>query len=114
MNEETERRQFIERRQFYCQSHERQLDDVDKLKLKTASTAGWQKAQAFFIMLCFATVVTYAGSTSASVSKVQESVAKIDKQVASMVASDREFKQSTRRDIQEIKRKVEILERVKK
>ena len=102
------------RENVFCLSHERQLNDVDDLKKKMSTISGWQKALSFFIVLCFVTVVSYASRTGVSVSKVQESVAKIDKQVATMVASDREFKQSTRRDIQEIKRKVEILERVKK
>lgn len=75
------------------------LTDVGTLKLKVAATIGWQKAQAFFIVLCFATVVTYAGSTNASVAKVQESVSKIDKQVATMIAADSAFKKQTRKDI---------------
>jgi cell division protein FtsL len=111
MDEETERRQFIERRQFYCQAHERHLDDVDDLQEKVASISGWQKALSFFIILCFVTVVSYASRTGVSVSKVQESVAKIDKQVATMVTSDTLFKRQTRKDIGEISERLGKIER---
>ena len=97
----------------FCLSHERQLDDVDKLKRTVNKMAGWQTALSFFVSLCFATVIAYAHNTSSSVALVAASVAKIDKQVATIVASDSEFKRQTRIDIEEIKRRIEICERVK-
>jgi hypothetical protein len=101
------------REQNFCASHERQLDDVDQLKLKVSSIRGWQVALSFFITLCFVTVVTYAGNTNASVAEVARSVSKIDKQVATIVASDAAFKKQTRSDISEIKRRLELIEREK-
>jgi len=101
------------RSQSFCQSHERQLTDVDTLKGKVNVMRGWQLALSFFITLCFVTVVSYASNTNASVTKVAESVAKIDKQVATIVASDAAFKRQTRADISEIKRRIEQIERAK-
>ena len=101
-----------ERREYqFCQTHERQLTDVDNLKQRVSVMKGWQLALSFFIVLCFVTVVSYASSTSQSVARVAESVSKIDKQVSIIVASDAAFKRQTRADIQEIKRRIEQIER---
>ena len=101
------------RENVFCLSHERQLNDVDDLKRKMSTLSGWQKALSFFIILCFMTVVSYASSTSASVSLVQESVAKIDKQVAMMIAAETAFKRQTREDIRDIKVRLHQIERGK-
>lgn len=97
----------------FCLSHERQLDDVDNLKRAVNKMTGWQTALSFFVSLCFATVIAYAHNTNSNVALVALSVAKIDKQVATIVASDSEFRRQTRADIEEIKRRIEICERIK-
>jgi len=69
-------------RRTFCESHNRQLDDINELQQKTASMRGWQKALSFFMALCFVCVVGFAQSSNAKTEKVHDGFSKIDKQLA--------------------------------
>ena len=106
-----------ERRKEQRRNHERNLDDIDKLKAKANKLSGWQKAQASFIALCFASIVLFSMKTNESVAQVVLSAAKIDKQVAMLISGNQVFKRNqkeinvrTYMDIKELKLNVHNLQ----
>jgi len=97
----------------FCQQHNRQIDDIDKLQSNTNKIYGWQKAQAYFIGICFTLVVVFASNSSSAISEMSKSVSKMDKQIAVLVSRDETYQTTTNRRMDRIEKAVEkiVMER---
>jgi len=97
----------------FCQQHNRQIDDIDKLQANTNKIYGWQKAQAYFIGICFTLVVVFASNSSSAISEMSKSVSKMDKQIAVLVSRDETYQVTANRRMDRIEKAVEkiVMER---
>lgn len=99
------------RQEIYCPSHERSLNDMDEVKGKQNKLAGWQKAQAFFITLCFGIVVLFVVKTGDHIASMVDSIAKMDKQIAVMVSVMSKGNKAQASVNLQIDRRLELLEK---